>query len=171
MITALGRLAAGSSQTAAEAQLRQICRRIFPLWQSSYQNDRASWGIVGLKRQVAGDFPATAMVVAAVVVFVWLIACVNASSLLLARVSSRRRELAVRTALGASRGRMWRHLLIESAILAVCAAAMGVALAWIGVRVVQALAADYVPRVSEMALGGRTLAVLGLCLAARVAAP
>ena len=165
-ITALGRLPAGSSPAAAEAQLRQICQRIFPLWQSSYQNDRAGWGLVDLKRQIAGDFPATATVVAAVVAFVWLIACVNASSLLLARVASRRRELAVRTALGASRGRMWRHLLIESGILAVSAAAMGGALAWVGLRLVQAFATDYVPRAAEMTLGGRTLVVLLIVTAA-----
>jgi predicted permease len=169
LITALGRLPSGSSRGAAEAQLRQICKRIFPLWQSSYQNDRASWGLVDLKRQIAGDFPSTAMIVAAVVAFVWLIACVNASSLLLARVASRRRELAVRTALGASRGRMWRHLLIESGILAVSAAAIGGALAWVGLRLVQAFAANYVPRAAEMTLGGRTLAVLVVVTAASLA--
>ena len=159
-ITAIGRLATGNSQAAAQAQLREICRRIFPLWQSSYQNDRAGWGMVDLKRQIAGDFPATATVVAAVVAFVWLIACVNASSLLLARVAGRRRELAMRTALGASRGRMWRHLLIESGLLACSAAVLGAALASVGLRLVQTFASDYVPRAAEMALGGRTLVVL-----------
>ncbi|HTI39289.1 MAG TPA: ADOP family duplicated permease [Vicinamibacterales bacterium] len=165
LITALGRLAPGTPRAAAEAQLREIDRRIFPLWQSSYQDERATWGMVDLKRQVAGDFPGTAAVVAAVVAFVWLIACVNASTLLLARVAGRRRELAVRTALGASRGRVLAHLLIESALLATIAALLGAALASGGIRLVQTLAVDYVPRAAEMTLGGRTLAVLLLSTA------
>jgi len=159
-ITALGRLSSPSQRAAAAAQLHEIDRRLFPIWQASYQDEKATWGMVELQRQVAGDFPATAMVVASVVSFVWLIACVNASSLLLARVAGRRRELAMRTALGASRGRMLRHLLMESAILAASAAVLGAGLAWIGIRLVQTLAVDYVPRAAEIALGGRTLAVL-----------
>ncbi|HWK09869.1 MAG TPA: FtsX-like permease family protein, partial [Vicinamibacterales bacterium] len=152
-----------------EAQLRQISRRIFPLWKSSYQNERATWGMIDLRRQVAGDFPETAMVVGAVVAFVWLIACVNASSLLLARIAGRRRELAMRTALGASRARVLRHLLVESGILAGSAAAVGAALAWLGIRLVQTLAAGYVPRAAEMTLGGRTLIVLCLVTVMSVA--
>jgi putative ABC transport system permease protein len=169
LITALGRLAPGTPRAAADAQLREIDRRLFPLWQSSYQDTRASWGMVDLKRQIAGDFPGTVAVVAAVVAFVWLIACVNASTLLLARVAGRRRELAMRTALGASRARVLRHLVMESAVLAMSASAFGAALAWIGIRVVQTLAADYVPRAAEMTLGGRTLGVLLLGTALSVA--
>ena len=169
VITAVGRLARATGRAAAEAQLRQISRRIFPLWKSSYQNERATWGMIDLRRQVAGDFPETAMVVGAVVAFVWLIACVNASSLLLARIAGRRRELAMRTALGASRARVLRHLLVESGILAGSAAAVGAALAWLGIRLVQTLAAGYVPRAAEMTLGGRTLIVLCLVTVMSVA--
>ena len=169
LITALGRLAPGTSRAPTEAQLREIDRRIFPLWQSSYQDKRATWGMVDLKRQIAGDFPGTVAVVAAVVAFVWLIACVNASTLLLARIAGRRRELAMRTALGASRARVLRHLLMESAVLAMTASAFGAALAWIGIRLVQTLGADYVPRAAEMTLGGRTLGVLLLGTALSVA--
>jgi len=169
VITAIGRLAPGASRAAAEAQLRQIDRRIFPLWKSSYQDERATWGMVELRRQIVGDFAGTAMVVAAVVGFVWLIACVNASSLLLARVVGRQRELAMRTALGASRSRVLMHLLIESGILAASAAALGSALAWLGIRLVQALAVEYVPRAAEMTLGGRTMVVLLLVTVVSIA--
>ena len=65
---------------------------------------------------------------------VWLLACTNASNLLIARVTGRRRELAVRVALGASRRRIVRYLLVESGLLATGAAAVGIALAWAGVR-------------------------------------
>jgi predicted permease len=161
-ITALGRLAPGTPRGTAIAQLHEITRRIFPLWKSSYQNERATWGMVELQRYLAGDFPGTAIVVAAVVFFVWLIACVNASSLLLARVAARRRELSVRNALGASRGRVLVHLLAESGVLAAAAAVLGAGFAWVGIRLVQSLATDYVPRAAEITLGGRTSAVLML---------
>ena len=160
LITALGRLAPGTARGTAEAQLREIDRRIFPLWKSSYQDERATWGMIDLRRQIAGDFPGTAGVIAAVVAFVWLIACVNASSLLLARVAGRRRELAMRAALGASRSRVLAYLLIECAILATFAAVLGAALAWLGVHLVQSRAADYVPRAAEITLAGRTSAML-----------
>lgn len=159
-ITALGRLPAEGSRAAAAAELREINRRIFPLWKSSYQNEKASWGLVDLKTYVAGNFSRIAGVSLAAVAFVWLIACVNASNLLVARVTSRRRELAVRTALGASRWRVVRHLLTEAALLAILAAALGIALASMGVDLVRTYGVDIVPRTQEIALSGRTLLVL-----------
>ena len=73
---------------------------------------------------------------------VWLIACANASNLLIARVTSRRRELAVRAALGASRGRVVRYLLAESSLLAAGAAVVGIALAWAGVGLLRDFGVD-----------------------------
>ena len=91
---------------------------------------------------------------------VWLIACANASNLLIARVTSRRRELAVRAALGASRDRVVRYLLAESALLAFGAALVGLAVAWAGVRMLQNFGAAYFPRTGEIALDGLVLWVL-----------
>ena len=91
---------------------------------------------------------------------VWLIACVNASNLLIARVASRRRELSVRTALGASRGRVLRHLLVESALLATGSAIVGVALAAVGIDLLRDFAAAYFPRTQEIALDGSVLPML-----------
>ena len=113
-----------------------------------------------LKSSLAGDFRSIAALALAAVALLWIIACVNASNLLVARVTSRRRELAVRAALGASRGRLVRYLLAESAVLAVLAAAVGVALAWGGVVLARTAGAAYIPRAEEIVLGGRTLAVL-----------
>ena len=74
---------------------------------------------------------------------VWLIACTNASNLLIARVTSRRRELAVRAALGASRDRVVRYLLAESFVLALGSVVVGIALAWVGIGLLRTVGANY----------------------------
>jgi len=156
-ITALGRLKDGSARSAAADELRAINRRIFPLWRSSYQDEKATWSMMALKTHVTGDVATIAGLALAAVALVWLIACTNASNLLIARVASRRRELAVRAALGASRGRVIRHLLVESGLLAVGAAGVGIALAWVGVEFLRNLGAAYFPRTQEVTFDGRVL--------------
>src|SRR3954467_5680124 len=113
-----------------------------------------------LKTYIAGFFRVIARLALAAVGLVWLIACVNASNLLIARVTSRRRELAVRSALGASRPRGVRYLLAESAVRGFGAAGCGVGLACIGISLARTAGAPYIPRAQEIVLGGRTLAVL-----------
>ena len=113
-----------------------------------------------LKAFVAGDIRTVAGVALAAVALVWLIATANAANLLVARVTSRRRELAVRAALGASRGRVVRYLLAESALLAIGAAAVGLSLAWGGIRLLQTAGANYVPRTQEIGLDGPVLWLL-----------
>ena len=146
-----GVFATASADPRPPASCSAINRRIFPLWKSSYQDDRATWSLMDLKAFVAGDIQTMAGVALAAVALVWLIATANASNLLVARVTSRRRELAVRAALGASRGRVVRYLLAESALLAIGAAAVGLSLAWGGVRLLQTAGATYFPRTQEIA--------------------
>ncbi|HYM26148.1 MAG TPA: ADOP family duplicated permease, partial [Vicinamibacterales bacterium] len=155
-----GRLKRGATRAAASEELRAINTRIFPIWQSSYQDDKATWALMDLQSWIVGDVRAMAGLALAAVALVWLIACTNASSLLLARVTSRRRELAVRAALGASRGRMVRYLLAESSLLAGAAATAGIALAWLGVRVLRDLGATYFPRTAEIGVDGPVLWLL-----------
>ena len=159
-ITVLGRLRHGSTdvadRAAAASELHAINRGLFEIWKSSYQDSRATWSMVDLRTFAAGDLQPVGALALAAVGFVWLIACTNASNLLIARVSSRRRELGVRTALGASRARIVRYLLAESALLAIGAAAVGLALAWSGIGVLRELATDYIPRSQEIALDGAT---------------
>jgi predicted permease len=162
----VGRLRPGIAPAVAAAELRAINRRIFPIWKSSYQDDKATFAIMDLKSHVVGNISKTAGLALAAVALVWLIACANASSLLIARVTGRRQELAVRVALGASRGRIVRYLLAESAVLAAGSVAVGIALAKAGVDLLRAAGASELPRVQEIALDGTAVWVLaGLTLA------
>jgi putative ABC transport system permease protein len=159
-ITVLGRLRNEADRPAAAEELRAINKRIFPLWKASYQDERATWTMTDLKEAVVGDMGTTAALALGGVGLVWLIACANASNLLIARVTSRRRELAVRAALGASRDRVVRYLLAESALLAFGAALVGLAVAWAGIRVLRNFGAAYFPRTGEIALDGVVVWVL-----------
>ncbi|HEY1435465.1 MAG TPA: ABC transporter permease, partial [Thermoanaerobaculia bacterium] len=148
-IITLGRLKAGAARPAAE-ELRAINRRIFPLWKSTYADQRATWSMMDLKTHVIGDVKPVAGMALGAVALVWLIACTNASNLLIARVTSRRGELAVRAALGATRERVVRHLLAESALLALGAAVLGAALTAAGLRLFQTFGAAYSLRAKEV---------------------
>ena len=117
-MTVLGRLRTQSGRAAASAELRGINWRIFPLWRASYQDSKATWALADLKTRVVGDVRLMAGLALGAVGLVWLLACTNASNLLIARVTGRRRELAVRVAVGASRPRIVRLLLVESGLLA-----------------------------------------------------
>jgi predicted permease len=163
-ITALGRLRAGVDEGAALSELGLISKQLFPVWRSSYQDERATWTLMDLKTLVLGDVDIKAMTgMAAAAVFVlWLIACANASSLLLARVMSRRRELAVRAALGASGGRIIRLLLAEGVLLAIGSAIIGLVVAAAGTRLVSVGGVGYVPRAEAIALDAHALAVLAV---------
>jgi putative ABC transport system permease protein len=168
-IRVLGRLRSEADLPEVAAELRAINQRLFPIWRASYQDERASWGLVDLKTQIVGNVSSIAGLALSTVALVWLIACANASSLLIARVTSRRRELAVRSALGASRARVIRHLLVESALLAIGSAAVGIAMARVGVTLLRGVGASYVPRAHEITLDGSALALLGaLTLASAV---
>jgi putative ABC transport system permease protein len=148
----LGRLRPGVSQAAAAETLHATNARLFPIWKSSYQDEKATWGLLDLKTRVVGDIGATLLVALAAVGCVLLIACANAINLLVARALARSRELAIRSALGASRGRLLQHLVAESAVLCAGAAATGTAVAWFGLRLVAAYGSDYIPRVDEIGM-------------------
>lgn len=165
LYTALGRLRTGAERAAAAEELRLINRRIFPIWRDSYQDEKATWSMMDLHSAISGDVARMGGLALAAVALVWLIACANASNLLIARVTSRQRELAVRAALGASRGRLVRHLLAESSLLALGAAALGLGLAYVGAGVLREAGAAYFPRTHEIALDAPLL-MLGVALTA-----
>lgn len=146
----IARLPQGADRGVAAGELRSINRALFPVWKSSYQDEKSTWSMEDLKTNLVGDVGAIAGVSLAAVALVWLIACANASNLLIARVAGRRQELAVRAALGASRGRVIRYLLVESSLLAAGAAMVAVAITYGGMQLLQTVGATYFPRTSEI---------------------
>ena len=110
-----------------------------------------------LKRDVVGDVGSVLWVLMGSIGMVLLIACANVANLLLVRVESRRQELAVRAALGASRGRIAADLLLESVILGLLGSAAGLGLAYAALRVLAAIAPAGLPRIREIGIDGRVL--------------
>jgi putative ABC transport system permease protein len=156
----VGRLKPGVERSVAIEELQAINRRIFPLWKSSYQDEKSTWKVVDLRDRLVRRSRSTAAIALSAAAFVWLIACMNASNLLVARVTGRRRELAVRAALGASRARVIRLLLVESSLLAAGAAAIGAALTPPGIALVRRVGGAYLPRTQELAVDAPLLGVL-----------
>jgi putative ABC transport system permease protein len=146
----IARLPENADRGVAAGELRAMNRALFPIWKTSYQDEKSTWSMEDLKANLVGDVRAIAGVSLAAVALVWLIACTNASNLLIARVAGRRQELAVRAALGASRGRVIRYLLVESSLLAIAAAIVAVAITYGGMQLMQTMGATYFPRTSEI---------------------
>ena len=111
-----------------------------------------------LPEQLLGKTKPYLLALLGAVGIVLLIACVNVANLLLARGEGRRKELAIRTALGASRSRLARQVLTESALYAIIGGTLGVALAWWGQQLLRAAAPGSIPRVDEVSINGGVLA-------------
>ncbi len=159
-ITVLARVKPSSDRAVAADELRTINQRIFPVWRDSYQDEGASWGMMDLKEVVVGDVWTTQMLALGAVLFLLLIASNNAANLLLARATQRGRELAVRAALGASRGRLMQHTLSESAWLAVGGALVGLVVMFGGLRLLTTTGAAFLPRTQEIRVDGTVLGFL-----------
>jgi putative ABC transport system permease protein len=113
---------------------------------------------------IVGDLRPTLLIVFAATALLLLLACVNVTNLLLGRGAARAREIAVRTALGASRGRIVRQLLTEAFVVTVLGAIAGLAFAFAGVRVLQTLGASKLPRLESVPFDARVLGFAALVL-------
>jgi putative ABC transport system permease protein len=151
----IARLKTGVTAAAAEAQMNTIARRLG----EAYPNDDAGVDIrlSSIQNDTVGGVQRALWLTLGAAGLVLLLACVNVAHLMLARMSARGRELAVRRALGAHRGRVLRQLLTESVLLGVLGGAAGVAVAALTIKVLIQLSPGDIPRLETVTLDGTTL--------------
>ncbi|HEY7546245.1 MAG TPA: ABC transporter permease, partial [Blastocatellia bacterium] len=157
---AMGRLKPGVTLDQAQEQMKAIARRI----EEQYPNEQArrSIALVPLQEETVQNVRPALLILLGAVAFVLLIACTNVANLLLARSASRRKEIAIRTSLGASRMRLIRQFLTESVLLAVAGGALGLLMAIWGLDALLALAADSLPRAAEIGLDWKVVGFTSL---------
>ncbi|HEY6970456.1 MAG TPA: ABC transporter permease [Candidatus Angelobacter sp.] len=158
-LTAVGLLKPNVSVQAARTEMETIAERLGKQFPDT--NSTVSVRMVTLYDSIVSNVRSSLLVLLGAVVFVLLIACVNLANMTLARGEARLRELAVRSALGAPRGRLVRQLLTESMLLALIAASLGVAWAWMALKVFVGSQPSSIPRID---LVGIDFPVLGFTL-------
>ncbi|HEX7049886.1 MAG TPA: ABC transporter permease [Longimicrobiales bacterium] len=166
-----GRLRPGTTIERARADVARVAGAMFAEHPEAYP-DGEGFGatVVPLREELTRTARPVFLVLFGMAGFVLLIACANVANLTLARMSGREQELAVRSALGASRGRLTRQLLTESALLAVAGGALGLLVAVYATDLLAAFAARFTPRAGEVAVDGRVLLfTLGVSVATGVA--
>ncbi len=149
------RLKPGVTLQGAAAELSALSTQL----KQDYPEYAPSWSLTTepLSRLASGDIRPALLVLLGAVGFVLLIACANVANLLLARAAGRTREIAVRTAVGATRERLVRQLLTESVMLSLAGGALGLALAWGGLRALLALKGGNLPRADEIGIDGTVM--------------
>src|SRR5690242_6371674 len=154
-LSVIGRLKPGVTIPQAQSEMTSLMAG----WKSESRAqhllnpERHPVVMLGLHEDVVGSARKAVWLLMAAVGFVLLIACVNVANLLLARAESRHREFAVRLALGAGMKRMVRQFVAEGFVLVLIASILGVALAFIGLKILLLFAPDSVPRTDEIGVG------------------
>jgi predicted permease len=151
----MAKLKPGVTRERAQSEMTAIAERL----EQSYPDSNQGIGVkvVPLSEQVVGNVKAALWVLMGAVALVLLIACANVANLLLARSSARQKEIAIRTALGASRVRVLRQLLTEALLLSLTAAVVGTLLSLWSIRAMLSLSRENLPRASEIGVDVRVL--------------
>ncbi len=154
-LSVIGRLADGIGLAQAQREMTLIASRLA----STFPDSNAGWGarVVPAHEQLVTTVRPALLMISAAVGFLLLIVCANVANLVLARLSSRRAEIAIRAALGAGRIRLARQILAESVLLAAAGCLFGLVVAWAGVRFVHTLPAGSLPRMDDVRLDGGVL--------------
>ncbi len=152
----IGRLRPGIDIRAAQAELSAISTRLEQL----YPEDDKGWGakILTLREQTVGDVRPALLLLLGAVGFVLLIACANVANLVLGKILARKKEIAIRSALGATRFAILRQVLAETVLLSLAGGALGLFLASFGTTLIVKFLADRLPRFAEITLDGSVLA-------------
>jgi putative ABC transport system permease protein len=146
----VGRMKPGVTIQQCDAEMKTIAARLEKQYPKS--NTDRSERVYSLQDDIVGDVRPALITILAAVAFVLLIACANVANLLLARATARQREIAIRTALGASRTRIVGQLLGEGSLLSIFGAAAGLLIAWWGIDLLRAFGPQDVPRLGEVAI-------------------
>jgi putative ABC transport system permease protein len=157
ILSAIGRLRAGVSINTARADLDTVAAALAHDDPADYANRPATWTMLELER-VAGDTRRPLLILLGAVGLVLLVACANVANLLLARMTERQREFAVRACMGAARKRIVRQLLSESLTLALLGSGVGLLFAIVCLKGVKLLTAGNIPRIEQASVDGRVLA-------------
>jgi predicted permease len=147
---AAGRLKPGITLGMAKAQLQLVAnefRRKYP--DSGAMGPKDGFSVLPMQQALAGDVGPSLFVLLGAVSLVPLIACSNVANLLLVRATGRKREIAIRAAMGAGRGRIIRQLLTESIVLSVAGGALGLALGFVSIRALLAVNPGDIPRIGS----------------------
>jgi putative ABC transport system permease protein len=133
----IGRLKSQVPLSSARSEVSTIASRL----QSQYESSNVGWGakLIPLQEQIVGDIKPSLLILLGAVSLVLLIACVNVANLLIARATTRQKEIAIRMAVGASRRRMIQQLLTESLVLGVVSSLLGLLLALCGILLLRPL--------------------------------
>ena len=158
-LSAVGRRRTPVTLDAAQSEVTGIMRRFLDANAPALKLD---YRLVSLSEQAGGKVKRGLLILLGAVVFLLLIACANVASLLVARATNRQRELAVRAALGAGRGRIARQLVTENLVLAAAGGAVGVAISYWGTRVMLSLVPGSMPRADDIGIDWRVLSFAAL---------